>query len=162
MPTQQSLRRAPSRRPWMLAALAALLAAATLTPGAIDAGRPTPSSGKIVPPKNGTWVGTYQEATGPQLVKQSRVLDLEDVLGRKEDVDHIYEGWQAPFPGWRETWDNLNGAIDTILRLLRKYNALLDAGEAPDPVPVYQYNWKAIFRVPWLPDPRSTGRAPPR
>ena len=60
------------------------------------------------------------------------------------------------------TWDNLNGAIDTILRLLRKYNALLDAGEAPDPVPVYQYNWKAIFRVPWLPDPRSTGRAPPR
>ena len=113
MPTQ-SLRRVPSRHPWMLAALAALLAAATLTPGAIAAGRPTPSSGKIVPPKNGTWVGTYQEATGTRLVKQSRVLDLETVLGRKEDVDHIYEGWQAPFPGWRETWDNLNGRVPFV------------------------------------------------
>jgi hypothetical protein len=57
------------------------------------------------------------------------------------------------------TWDELNGAIDTILRLLRKYNALLDAGEAPNPVPRYQYNWKAIFRVAWLPDPRATRRA---
>lgn len=50
------------------------------------------------------------------------------------------------------TWADLNGAIDTILVLLRKYNALLDAGEAPNPVPTYQYNWTAIFRVPWLPE----------
>ena len=113
MPTQ-SPRRVPSRRPWMLAALAALLAAATLAPGAIAAGRPTPSSGKIVPPTDGTWVGTYQEASGSRLVKQNRVLDLEDVLGRREDVDHIYEGWQAPFPGWRETWDNQNGRVPFV------------------------------------------------
>ena len=56
MPTQ-SLRRAPSRRPWTLAALAALLAAATLTPGATAAGRATPSTGHVVPPPDGTtWV----------------------------------------------------------------------------------------------------------
>jgi hypothetical protein len=112
MPTQ-SLRRVATRQPWILAALAALLAAATLAPGAIAAGH-TSAGGKVVPPKNGTWVGTYQEASGPQLLKQSRVLDLEDSLGQKEDVDHIYEGWTAPFPGWRETWDNLNGRVPFV------------------------------------------------
>jgi hypothetical protein len=113
MPTQ-SLRRALVRHPWPLAALAALLAAATLTPGAIAAGRATPNGGKVVPPKDGTWVGTYQEAGGSQLLKQNRVLDLEDLLGRKEDVDHIYEAWNAQFPRWRENWDNLNGRVPFV------------------------------------------------
>src|SRR2546421_11396575 len=113
MPTQP-LRRVITRRPWTLAALAALLAAATLTPGAIAAGRASNAVGKIVPPEQGTWVGTYQEASGSRTVKQNRVLDLEDVLGQKEDVDHIYEGWTAPFPGWREAWDNLNGRVPFV------------------------------------------------
>ena len=114
MPTQ-SLRRVHPRRPWMLAALAALLAAATLTPGATAAGRSKKDgNGKVVPPQDGTWVGTYQEATGPQLVKQNRVLDLEESIGRKEDVDHIYQGWTSSFPGWRETWDNLNGRVPFV------------------------------------------------
>jgi len=114
MPTQ-SLRRVPPRRPWMLAVLAVLLAAATLAPGATAAGRSKKAGdGNVVPPQQGTWVGTYQEATGSQLVKQNRVLDLESVLGRPEDVDHIYEGWTSPFPGWRETWDNLAGRVPFV------------------------------------------------
>ena len=78
MPTQ-SIRRVHQRRPWMLAALAALLAAATLTPGATAAARSKKDgNGKVVPPQDGTWVGSYQEATGTQAMKQNRVLDLEE------------------------------------------------------------------------------------
>jgi hypothetical protein len=119
MPTP-STPRASSRHSWMLAALAALLAATTLAPGATAAGRKahgvgsTSAGGPVVPPKQGTWVGTYQEATGPQLLKQNRVLDLEGLLGRKEDVDHIYQGWGDDFPGWREAWDNLNGRVPFV------------------------------------------------
>ena len=128
MPTQ-SIRRAAaakSRRPWFLAVMATLLTASALAPNAFAAGHKTSGrsvldgvtgalkGGKVVPPKDGTWVGTYQEATGPQVVKQNRVLGLEDLLGRPEDVDHIYEAWNAPFPGWREDWDNLNGRVPFV------------------------------------------------
>ncbi len=114
MPTQ-SFRRGRLRPPWMFAALATLLAAATLAPGAIAAGPSKKTGhGAVVPPKQGTWVGTYQEATGPQAVKQNRVRDLESLLGRKEDVDHIYQGWTSSFPGWREAWDNLEGRVPFV------------------------------------------------
>jgi hypothetical protein len=56
------------------------------------------------------------------------------------------------------TWDDLNAAIDLLMGLIPKYNELLDAGQAPGLVPTWQYDWKAIFRVAWLPphtSPRS-------
>ena len=114
MPTQ-SLRRARARRPWMVAALAALLAAATLTPGAIAAGRSKQDGAdNVVPPKQGTWVGTYEDMSGSRLAKQNRVAAVESLLGHKEDLDHIYEAWTSTFPGWREAWDNLNGRVPFV------------------------------------------------
>src|SRR2546421_8372809 len=97
MPTQ-FLRRTPPRRPWMLsavAALAALVAAATLAPGATAVDQPLnldrgKGGGKVVPPKSGTWVGTYEEQSGSQIVKQNRLFDLEGLLGREVDGDHHY------------------------------------------------------------------------
>jgi Glycosyl hydrolase family 26 len=114
MPTQ-SLRR-PPRRPWMLAALAALLAAACLAPGATAAGPSRKDgNGNVVPPKPGiTWVGTYQDGGGAPVLKQNRVLDLERLIGHKEDVDHIYEAWTSIFPDWRQAWDNLNGRVPFV------------------------------------------------
>ena len=115
MPTP-SKRRARLRRPLIVASLAALLAAATLAPGAIAAGTVKKSNGadNVVPPKQGTWVGTYQDMSGSQVAKQHRVLDLESLLGDKEDLDHIYEAWNSTFPGWREAWDNLNGRVPFV------------------------------------------------
>lgn len=115
MPTQ-SKRRARLRRPLMVASLAALLAAATLAPGAIAAGTAKKSNGpdNVVPPKQGTWVGTYQDMSGSQAAKQNRVLGLESILGGKEDLDHIYEAWNSTFPGWREAWDNANGRVPFV------------------------------------------------
>ena len=116
MPTQSLRRVVRSRRPWMLAPLAALLAAATLTPGATAIDLPVGLSrgGNVVPPKTGTWVGTYEEQSGSQLVKQNRLFDLEELLGRKVDVDHNYTAWNEPFPGWREKWDIVNGRVPFV------------------------------------------------
>src|SRR5262245_26703950 len=102
MPTPP-LGRVPSRSPWALAALAALFLAASLAPGAqgVDLPAGPPGGGKVVTPESGTWVGTFEEQTGGQLVKQNRVFDLEDLIDRKLDVDHNYTAWQEPFPGWR-------------------------------------------------------------
>ncbi|HEU5448395.1 MAG TPA: glycosyl hydrolase [Acidimicrobiia bacterium] len=122
MPTQ--LRRTPPRRPWIIAALAALFAAATLAPGA-TAGEPLlklpvdlpphlAKGGKVVPPKSGTWVGTYEESSGSQIVKQNRLFDMEELIGRKVDVDHNYTAWNEPFPGWREKWDIAHGRVPFV------------------------------------------------
>jgi hypothetical protein len=116
MPTQ-SLRRVPLRRVWSVAALAALLAAATLAPGATAVNLPgilNTKGGKVVPPKSGTWVGTFEEQSGSQIVKQNRVFDLEELLGHNVDVDHNYTGWNEPFPGWREKWDVVNGRVPFV------------------------------------------------
>ena len=120
MPTQ-SLRRTSPRRPWMLsaiAALATLVAAATLAPGATAVDTPLSldlgKGGKVIPPKSGTWIGTYEEQSGSQIVKQNRLFDLEQLLGREVDVDHNYTAWTEPFPGWREKWDIAHGRVPFV------------------------------------------------
>jgi hypothetical protein len=113
MPTLSS-RRAPSRRPLLIAALATLLAAATLAPDATAVIPLSRGGGQVTPPKSGTWVGTYEEQSGSQLAKQRRTLDIESVMGRKMDVDHVYTGWTDPFPGWREKWDVALGRVPFV------------------------------------------------
>jgi hypothetical protein len=111
----QSIRRVKTRRPWLVAGLAALLAAATLSPGAIAAGQAKKDgNGKVVPPKQGTWVGTYEEAHGTQVQKQNRLLSMESSMGGKLDVDHTYTAWTSTFPDWREAWDTLNGRVPFV------------------------------------------------
>ena len=44
----------------------------------------------------------------------NRLFDLEELLGRKVDVDHVYTGWKEPFPGWREKWDIAHGRVPFV------------------------------------------------
>lgn len=48
------------------------------------------------------------------------------------------------------TWDDLNGAIDLLERLVRRYNELLQADHPPGLIPTWQYDWKAALRIPWI------------
>ena len=58
------------------------------------------------------------------------------------------------------SWDQVNKAIDVLEQLVRKYNSLLDAGQAPRLVPTWQYDWKRVFRVPWLPSRKDVRSSP--
>ncbi len=49
------------------------------------------------------------------------------------------------------TFVDLNGAIDQIGELVKKYASLLKAEIIWQLEPVIQYDWKAPFRQPWIP-----------
>lgn len=53
------------------------------------------------------------------------------------------------------TWQELNGAIDTIEALAKKYNAILGFPRPPQMLATRIYDWRAPLRVPWLLDDRA-------
>jgi AbiU2 len=69
---------------------------------------------------------------------------------RHERVAHLDENPSEQLP----TYEHLDRAIVVLVELLRKY-ALLIKGVSADPFPTIQYDWLAIFRVPWITANRS-------
>lgn len=53
------------------------------------------------------------------------------------------------------TWEDLNGAIDTVEQIVQRYNELLGAPHARELVPTFQFDWFAPLRIPWLLDERA-------
>jgi hypothetical protein len=49
------------------------------------------------------------------------------------------------------TFDDLDKALDLVEALVKKYWFLFRAETLTTVVPVWQYDWKVIFRVPWMP-----------
>ena len=49
-------------------------------------------------------------------------------------------------------FSDLDGAIDVVGHLFKKYANLLTAGTWVDLKPTPQDDWLAIFRVPWMPE----------
>jgi hypothetical protein len=83
---------------------------------------------------------------------------LETVAAQVRDfvrktIAHRDRKWKLSPP----TWAELNSAIDTLERLVGRYNELLETGHSSLLVPTWQYDWKAVFRIPWLP-PRGAKR----
>jgi hypothetical protein len=59
------------------------------------------------------------------------------------------------------TFEELNAAIDGISDLFEKYSLLLTASSWATLVPVMQYDWKAVFRVPWIKPEGNAGATRP-
>jgi len=49
------------------------------------------------------------------------------------------------------TFQDLDECIRSIWELTDKYRILLKGIETASPVPTFTYDWKAIFRIPWIP-----------
>jgi hypothetical protein len=47
-------------------------------------------------------------------------------------------------------YKDLDDCIDTLDKLCVKYNAVFHAASMDTLMPTYQYDWKEIFRYPWL------------
>ena len=54
-------------------------------------------------------------------------------------------------PATTPTYGHLESAFECLERLVIKYGKLLNAAESDSLSPNWQYDWKAIFRAPWLP-----------
>jgi putative transcriptional regulator len=85
-----------------------------------------------------------------------RLLDLwpklEPLANRR--IAHIDEASRL---GELPKYEDLDNFVDELARLVKKYCLLLEAKDvmllsAP------HYDWKAVFRVPWLPDPGKRRR----
>ena len=49
------------------------------------------------------------------------------------------------------TYNDVHGSIDLLNSLYSRYYLLFHAGSMDTLLPVYQNDWKAVFRVPWIP-----------
>jgi hypothetical protein len=67
------------------------------------------------------------------------------VRSRHERVAHVDENPSEQLL----TYEHLDAGILVLVELLRKYSLLIN-GVSADPFPTIQYDWLAIFRVPWI------------
>jgi hypothetical protein len=83
---------------------------------------------------------------------RSRLVELWKRLKplANKRIAHLDErGYECTMP----KYDDLDRVIDEIERQIRRYCLLLEATDYATLQPVPQYDWKAIFRVPWLATP---------
>jgi hypothetical protein len=88
----------------------------------------------------------------PKRQVQSDIRSLESVAKAIESfankrVAHYDAQWQSTPP----TYGDLETAITQIENLVKRYSLFL-RGHAPEKLlPVWQYDWKCIFRAAWVP-----------
>jgi hypothetical protein len=49
------------------------------------------------------------------------------------------------------TFQELNHCVDLLEQLLKKYTLLIEAIAMMDVLPTWQYDWKKVFRIHWIP-----------
>lgn len=82
------------------------------------------------------------------------MAELKDVTAKCEDfADKRLAHHDKRDPKQLPTYNDIDAAIDLLDQLYCRYALMLEA-QAPDTLlPTWQYDWKEIFRTPWLPSP---------
>jgi hypothetical protein len=75
---------------------------------------------------------------------QSRSHKVERFATKK--VAHLDERPPATLP----TFDELDACVDLLEQLVLKYEMILKTSAPQSLLPTWQYDWKAIFREPWI------------
>lgn len=81
------------------------------------------------------------EADVAQLIQVTKPI----ITFRHERVAHLAANPSEQLP----SYEHLDAAVAALVDLLRKYSLLI-RGVSADPFPTIQYDWTAIFRVPWI------------
>ncbi|MDE3256298.1 MAG: hypothetical protein OYM47_00480 [Gemmatimonadota bacterium] len=77
----------------------------------------------------------------------AKKANLEDFVDKKVahlDKKELTGGVSAP------TFNELDGCLDYLETLVKKYYLLLTAESVSDMMPTFQYDWKEIFYEPWI------------
>lgn len=96
--------------------------------------------------------GTVDRYLDP-VIPQADLQTLRDESEKVKDyVDrHLAHMDRQPLPASDlPTLDEVHDAVDVIGELFSKYSNLFTAGSWAFLEPVVQYDWKAVFRVPWM------------
>jgi hypothetical protein len=109
--------------------------------------------------------GTYDRLVGAGLVQpdpEQVQAEIDELLAKTDGIRHYVDrraahydtrGIQKPIP----TFNDLADCLAFFERLIKKYKDLLTGVALSNLLPVFLYDWKAIFHFPWLERP-----APPR
>ena len=107
--------------------------------------------------------GQFNEFTGPGKPHIDPAMVEEDVsqLVKKIEsvkgyVDKRIAHYDRQGPTTLPTYADLNECLDFVEVLLRKYLNVFRAEMRPRILPVWQYDWKQIFRHPWIPPAEAT------
>lgn len=97
----------------------------------------------------------FSGANAPH-IKASLVCDdlaeLRKASERCEDyADKRIAHWDKREPKELPTFNELDACVELLDRLYVKYHLLFHAQNMQSLLPVRQYDWKAIFREPWIP-----------
>jgi hypothetical protein len=96
-------------------------------------------------------VGIGQEFLNPLTITKE-ITDLR----RKTEVLRKYVNKRVAHydkdpPAQPPTYGHIDEAIGHLGDLLKRYLLLFRCADRPDVLPVWQYEWKAIFKHPWFP-----------
>lgn len=80
-------------------------------------------------------------------------LEKLKVLGKgcEDFADKRIAHYDSRAPRVLPTFNELDACIDHLEELLKKYRLLFRAEAVISVLPTWQYNWKKIFELPWLP-----------
>lgn len=97
------------------------------------------------------FAGVGQPHINPGMVREDRDQIVKKIEGMKDYVDkrvaHFAERGLTRPP----TYGDIDDCLDFVEVLLIKYLAVLRAEMHPHILPVWQYDWKQIFRYAWIP-----------
>jgi hypothetical protein len=97
------------------------------------------------------FAGAVGNHIDPELVRS----DLEQLKMKAQKCEKYGDKRVAHFdrkgPDHIPTFKELNDCMDFLEGLIKKYLRLFRADVYLQILPVFQYDWKAIFREPWLP-----------
>jgi hypothetical protein len=80
-------------------------------------------------------------------------LEKLKVLGKgcEDFADKRIAHYDSRAPRVLPTFNELDACIDHLEELLKRYRLLFRAEAVISVLPTWQYNWKEIFELPWLP-----------
>lgn len=105
------------------------------------------------------WNKNYGGEVGDHLDPAMPAADYQELMAAaasvKDYVDrHVAHADQRPVAADASvTFAQIDDAIDVIGRLFKRYYSLFTAAEMATLEPIIQHDWKAVFRVQWLPEP---------
>ncbi len=97
------------------------------------------------------FAGPGKRHINPKMVREDRDRLIMKIKGMKDYVDrrvaHFAERDSSRVP----TYGDIDDCLDLVEALLSKYLAVLRAEAHLEILPTWQYDWKQIFRHPWIP-----------
>ena len=89
--------------------------------------------------------------------------EIRELIAKTDKIKHYVDKRVAHYDqiGLQKapTFNDLTDCLTLFERLIKKYKPLLTGANITNLLPTFQYDWKAVFKFPWLADPSTEPEA---